>query len=59
MDIVVAKNCWDASSTLLGRPLDGKGPVASSKRLLLNAPPPPIMDRSPVTVPLQTGLKVH
>jgi len=42
----------------LGRSLDGKGPVVSSKRLPVERPAPPIMDRAPVTVPLQTGLKV-
>jgi F-type H+-transporting ATPase subunit alpha len=42
----------------LGRPLDGQGLVASSKRLPVERPAAPIMDRAPVTVPLQTGLKV-
>ncbi len=42
----------------LGRPLDDQGPVTSSKRLPVERPAPPIMDRAPVTVPLQTGLKV-
>jgi F-type H+-transporting ATPase subunit alpha len=42
----------------LGRPLDGNGPVASSERLPVERPAAPIMDRAPVTVPLQTGLKV-
>ncbi|MBE0532038.1 MAG: alternate F1F0 ATPase, F1 subunit alpha [Rhodospirillales bacterium] len=42
----------------LGRPLDGNGPVASSERLPIERPAAPIMDRAPVNVPLQTGLKV-
>ena len=42
----------------LGRPLDGHGPVASSKSLPIERPAAPIMGRAPVTVPLQTGLKV-
>ncbi|MES2407384.1 MAG: alternate F1F0 ATPase, F1 subunit alpha [Pseudomonadota bacterium] len=42
----------------MGRPLDGKGPVLSSKRLPVERPAPSIMDRAPVTVPLQTGIKV-
>ena len=42
----------------LGRPLDGKGPVPTSKRLPIERPAPSIMDRAPVTVPLQTGIKV-
>jgi len=42
----------------MGRPLDGKGPVVSSARLPVERPAAPIMDRAPVTVPLQTGIKV-
>ncbi len=42
----------------MGRPLDGKGPVLSGTRLPVERPAPPIMDRAPVTVPLQTGIKV-
>jgi F-type H+-transporting ATPase subunit alpha len=42
----------------LGRPLDGKGPVVGGRRLPIERPAPPIMQRAPVTEPLQTGLKV-
>jgi F-type H+-transporting ATPase subunit alpha len=42
----------------MGRPLDGNGPVLSSARLPVERPAAPIMDRAPVTVPLQTGIKV-
>ncbi|MFZ1538337.1 MAG: alternate F1F0 ATPase, F1 subunit alpha [Chromatiaceae bacterium] len=42
----------------MGRPLDGQGPVASSARLPIERPAAAIMDRAPVTVPLQTGIKV-
>ena len=42
----------------LGNALDGKGPVTSGQRLPIERPAPPIMDRAPVTVPLQTGLIV-
>lgn len=42
----------------LGRPLDGQGPVISSERLPIERPAPSIMDRAPVSVPLQTGLVV-
>ena len=51
-------SCWDASSTLLGRPLDGGGSLAAGKRLPIERPAAPIMDRAPVTVPLQTGIMV-
>ncbi len=41
----------------LGKPLDGKGPVLFNRRLPIERPAPHIMDREPVTVPLQTGIK--
>lgn len=41
----------------LGHPLDEKGPVAFSRRSPIEREAPPIMDREPVTVPLQTGIK--
>jgi len=40
------------------RPLDNKGPVSYVERRPIEREAPPIMARSPVTVPLQTGLKV-
>ncbi|HHE32632.1 MAG TPA: F0F1 ATP synthase subunit alpha, partial [Chlorobaculum parvum] len=42
----------------LGQPLDELGPVKTTKRWPIERPAPPIMDRDPVTVPLQTGIKV-
>ena len=42
----------------MGRPLDDLGPLRSSKWLPVEREAPEIMDRAPVTVPLQTGLKV-
>jgi F-type H+-transporting ATPase subunit alpha len=42
----------------LGRPLDNQGAVISNKRLPIERDAPSIMDRAPVTVPLQTGIKV-
>ncbi len=41
-----------------GRPLDNRGPVHGAERLPIERPARPIMDRLPVTVPLQTGIKV-
>src|SRR5581483_3098799 len=41
----------------LGNPLDGKGPIATTKTRLVESPAPGIVDRQPVKVPLQTGLK--
>lgn len=42
----------------LGRPLDGKAPIYPKERWPIERPAPHIMDRAPVTVPLQTGIKV-
>ena len=58
MDIAVGDGLLGRVIDPLGRPLDGNGPVASSERLPVERPAAPIMDRAPVTVPLQTGIKV-
>ncbi|MBF0549501.1 MAG: alternate F1F0 ATPase, F1 subunit alpha [Deltaproteobacteria bacterium] len=58
MDVAVGDGLLGRVIDPLGRPLDGHGPVASSKRLPVERPAAHIMDRAPVTVPLQTGLKV-
>ena len=42
----------------LGKALDGAGPIITSHRLPIERPAPAIMDRAPVTVPLQSGIKV-
>ncbi len=58
MDVVVGDGLLGRVVDPLGRPLDGQGSVASSERLPIERTAPHIMDRAPVTVPLQTGLKV-
>ena len=58
MDVVVGDGLLGRVIDPLGRPLDGSGPVAASERLPIERKAPPIMDRAPVTVPLQTGFKV-
>jgi F-type H+-transporting ATPase subunit alpha len=58
MDVAVGDGLLGRVINPLGRPLDGDGPVAASERLPIERPAAPIMDRSPVTVPLQTGLIV-
>ncbi|MGK2860359.1 MAG: alternate F1F0 ATPase, F1 subunit alpha, partial [Chitinophagaceae bacterium] len=42
----------------LGEPIDGSGTIAHTERFPIERPAPAIMDRAPVTIPLQTGLKV-
>lgn len=58
MDVAVGEELLGRVIDPLGRPLDNKGPIVSSKRLPIERPSPAIMDRSPVTEPLQTGIKV-
>jgi F-type H+/Na+-transporting ATPase subunit alpha len=58
MDVPVGNGLIGRIVNPLGRPLDGNGPVGSSARLPIERAAPHIMDRAPVTVPLQTGLKV-
>ena len=58
MDVPVGDGLIGRVVNPLGRPLDDKGPVISNKRLPIERPAPPIMDRAPVTVPLQSGIKV-
>jgi F-type H+/Na+-transporting ATPase subunit alpha len=58
MDVAVGDGLLGRVIDPLCRPLDGNGPVGSSARLPIERPAAPIMDRAPVTVPLQTGVKV-
>jgi F-type H+-transporting ATPase subunit alpha len=58
MDVIVGDSLLGRVIDPLGQPLDGLGPLAAEQRLPVERPAPPIMDRSPVTEPLQTGLKV-
>lgn len=58
MDVAVGEGLLGRVVDPLGRALDGKGAVTSDHRLPIERPAARIMDRAPVTVPLQTGLKV-
>ncbi|MDH4369754.1 MAG: alternate F1F0 ATPase, F1 subunit alpha [Nitrospira sp.] len=58
MDVPVGNALIGRIINPLGRPLDGNGPVVTSGRLPIERTAPHIMDRAPVTVPLQTGIKV-
>ena len=58
MDVPVGDGVLGRVIDPLGRPLDGLGTVSTHSRLPIERPAAPIMDRAPVTVPLQTGLKV-
>lgn len=58
MDVGVGDGLLGRMIDPLGRALDGGGPVVTTNRLPVERPAAPIMDRAPVTVPLQTGLTV-
>ena len=58
MDVAVGNELLGRVIDPLGRPIDGKGQIYCSTRLPIERPAPQIMARSPVTEPLQTGLKV-
>ena len=58
MDVAVGEELLGRVIDPLGRPLDGNGPMNASERLPIERPAAAIMDRAPVTVPLQTGLMV-
>ena len=58
MDVGVGEPLLGRVIDPLGRPLDDLGPLLCPRRLPIEREAKPIMDRSPVTVPLQTGIKV-
>lgn len=58
IDIPVGDAVTGRVITPLGEPLDDKGPVICSSRMPVERQAPAIMDRAPVTQPLQTGIKI-
>lgn len=58
MDIGVGDGMLGRIIDPLGRPLDEGAPLNLEKRLPIERPAPPIMDRASVSTPLQTGIKV-
>ncbi|OIP74706.1 MAG: F0F1 ATP synthase subunit alpha [Oscillatoriales cyanobacterium CG2_30_44_21] len=57
LDVPVGENLLGRVVDPLGRPLDGKGLIRTSQRRPAEREAPAIMDRAPVNVPLQTGIK--
>ena len=41
----------------MGKPIDGKGPIKAEQFRPVESPAPSVLDRKPVSVPMQTGLK--
>ncbi|MBK1883040.1 alternate F1F0 ATPase, F1 subunit alpha [Luteolibacter pohnpeiensis] len=58
MDVLVGDGLIGRVIDPLGRPLDHQGVMVASKRLPIERPSAAIMDRAPVSEPLQTGIKV-
>jgi len=58
VDVPVGEGLIGRIINPMGRPLDGKGRLVASERLPVERPASAILDRAPVSVPLQTGIKV-
>jgi F-type H+-transporting ATPase subunit alpha len=58
VDVPVGEGLIGRIINPLGIALDGAGPLLATERLPVERPAPAIMDRAPVTVPLQSGIKV-
>lgn len=58
LDVPVGENLLGRVLDPVGRPLDDAGPVKTTQRATVESVAPSIMDRAPVSRPLQTGTKV-
>jgi F-type H+-transporting ATPase subunit alpha len=56
-DVPVGKGLLGRTVNALGRPIDGKGPLATQERRRIEIKAPGIVQRQPVHEPLQTGIK--
>jgi F-type H+-transporting ATPase subunit alpha len=57
VDVPVGKGLLGRVVDALGNPIDGKGPIASTERRLVEVKAPGIMPRKSVHEPMMTGLK--
>ena len=57
ISIPVGKGMLGRVVNALGQPIDGKGPIATDQYSLIEVIAPGVVDRQPVTQPLQTGIK--
>jgi len=57
LDVPVGEELLGRVLDGIGRPIDEKGPIAADERRPIERPAPAIIARSPVSVPLQTGVK--
>ncbi|MCC0179273.1 alternate F1F0 ATPase, F1 subunit alpha [Waterburya agarophytonicola K14] len=58
LDVPVGEELLGRVVDATGNPLDNQGAISTTKRLPVEREAPGIMQRAPVTVPLQTGIKV-
>jgi F-type H+/Na+-transporting ATPase subunit alpha len=58
LDVPVGESLLGRVITPTGLPLDGRGGMSGLDRRPIEVEATPIMDRAPVTTPLQTGIKV-
>jgi F-type H+-transporting ATPase subunit alpha len=58
IDVPVGERMLGRVVDALGRPLDEHGAIEPAGRRPIECPAPEILDRAPVTAPLQTGIKV-
>lgn len=58
LDVPVGDSLIGRVVNALGEPIDGKGPIVTSKRRPIEAPAPSIMQRHSVDESLPTGLKI-
>jgi F-type H+-transporting ATPase subunit alpha len=57
VDVPVGEALLGRVVDALGQPIDGKGPIAAQETRPIECPAPGIIERSPVNVPMQTGIK--
>jgi F-type H+/Na+-transporting ATPase subunit alpha len=58
LDVPVGHALLGRVVNAVGQPLDQRGPLQAARRWPVERPAPPILDRAPVSQPLQTGIKV-
>ena len=57
MEVPVGEALLGRVVNALGQPIDGKGPIATTKFRPIENRPPGVVQRRPVSEPLQTGIK--
>lgn len=58
LDVPVGEGLLGRVVDALGNPIDGKGPIKTTERSMIDKIAPGVIDREPVNQPLPTGLKI-